>query len=193
MKSLFRHKAHKWHLMSANWLVGLEPNSDQNKMLYTWLENGLWQSLTPEQDNTRQVAEMTKRWSPVTNRRYFRHHGCPCKCPRRWGTHSSLPLNWQTVSAIVLRVKTGLDVASSLSVEAENMRRSSVWSWFSVLWLSPWKDSHEATVDVIRCMKLSRMIIGRIINVKPAFKWVHPSDQPATSSTPCGCLYVLSV
>ena len=54
------------------------------------VENGLW-PLTSEQDNKRQVAEMTKRWSPVTKRRHFRRHGCPCKCPRWWGTHSSMP------------------------------------------------------------------------------------------------------
>ena len=38
MRSLFRHNAHQWNLMSATWLVGLEPNSYQNKMLFTWLE-----------------------------------------------------------------------------------------------------------------------------------------------------------
>ena len=31
------------------------------------VENGLWQSLTSEQDNEGHVAEMTKKWSPVTH------------------------------------------------------------------------------------------------------------------------------
>ena len=58
------------------------------------VENGLWQSLTSEQVNKGQVVEMTKRWSPIINRRYFCRHGCPCKRPRGWGTHSSLPWAW---------------------------------------------------------------------------------------------------
>ena len=74
----------------ANWLVGLEPKQLSEQSAIHMVENGLW-PLTSEQDNKGQVAEMTKRWSPVTNRRYFRRHGCPCKCPRWWGTHSSLP------------------------------------------------------------------------------------------------------
>ena len=53
-------------------------------------ENGLWQSLTSEQDNKGQVAEMTKGWSPVTNTRHFRRRGCPCNsdCPELDDRHS---------------------------------------------------------------------------------------------------------
>ena len=90
MKFFFRHNAHKWHLRSANWLVGLESTGIRIKC-YTSAWNGPWQLFTTKQDNTEQEAEMTKRWSLVTNRRYFRRHGSPCKCPRRWGPHSSLP------------------------------------------------------------------------------------------------------
>ena len=34
------------------------------------------------------------------------------------------------------------------------------------------EDSHRATIKISRYMELRRMIIGRIIHVKPAFKWV---------------------
>ena len=78
------------HTNKVTWLVGLEPKQLSEQSAIHMVENGLW-PLTSEQDNKGQVAEMTKRWSPVTNRRYFRRHGCPCKCPRWWGTHSSLP------------------------------------------------------------------------------------------------------
>ena len=53
------------------------------------VENSLWQSLTLEHDNQKKVPEKTERWSPVTNRRYFRRHGRPWKYLYRWGSHSS--------------------------------------------------------------------------------------------------------
>ena len=86
----FRNYAHKQGHMKCKltgwpWAKQLAEQSAIHMV-----ENGLW-PLTSEQDNKGQMAEMTKRWSPVTNRRYFRRHGCPCKCPRWWGTHSSLP------------------------------------------------------------------------------------------------------
>ena len=47
-----------------------------------------------KQGNKEQVVEMTKRWSRITNRRYLRRHGCPCKRPRIWGNRSLLPWVW---------------------------------------------------------------------------------------------------
>ena len=81
--------SHECKLTGWQWAKQL---SEQNATHMT--KSGWWQSLKSKQDNTRQVAEMTKRWSPVINRRYFRRHGCPWKCFRRWGTHSSLPWEW---------------------------------------------------------------------------------------------------
>ena len=81
----FRNYAHKQgHMTGWPWAKQLAEQSATHMV-----EHGRW-PLTSEQDNKGQVAEMTKRWSPVTNRLFFCRHWCPCKCPRWWGTHSSL-------------------------------------------------------------------------------------------------------
>ena len=50
MKSLFRHKAHSWHLMSANWPVGLEPTGIRTKCF----TNDWKRALTVAHSKTRQ-------------------------------------------------------------------------------------------------------------------------------------------
>ena len=67
MKSLFRHKhTNDISWVQTDWFALSQQASAQIAVQMTG--NGLWQSLTAKQDNTGQVAEKTKRWSPVTNR-----------------------------------------------------------------------------------------------------------------------------
>ena len=70
------------HEMQTNWLTLSQKVIRTKCCTHDWKR-----SMTVAYIRTRQQ----KAWSPVTNRRYFRRHGCPWKCLRKWGTHSSLP------------------------------------------------------------------------------------------------------
>ena len=43
-------------------------------------------------------------------------------------------------------------------------------------WFCPWESGHEATIKITCWAKMSKMIIGIIINFKSAFKWVFQMD-----------------
>ena len=74
-RSFFRHQTQNKVTSSAtDWLV-LSQSVIRTKCYITCLKSGYDSPLASEQDSKGQVAEMTTRWSPVTNRRYFRRHG----------------------------------------------------------------------------------------------------------------------
>ena len=73
------------HEMQTNWLTLSQKVIRTKCCTHDWKR-----SMALAYIRTRQQ----KAWSPVTNRRYFRRHGCPWKCLRKWNTHSSLPWEW---------------------------------------------------------------------------------------------------
>ena len=75
----------KSHEMQTNWLTLSQKVIRTKCCTHDWKR-----SMAVPYIRTRQQ----KAWSPVTNRRYFRRHGCPWKCLRKWNTHSSLPWEW---------------------------------------------------------------------------------------------------
>ena len=89
MNFLFCHKAHQWHLISANWLVGLA-NTHQHKMLWKWhVKSGWWQSLTSLAATQDKCQKWRKSGSPSQPDEIFVVMNGPYTCRRRW--NPSLP------------------------------------------------------------------------------------------------------
>ena len=82
---------------SANWLVGLEPNSYHNKVLYTWSKKGLWQSLT---SRTRDInKDKWQKWRKMVAR-----HTPKSKSHMLTPKNSSLPSRLTAVSRVMIGV-----------------------------------------------------------------------------------------
>ena len=56
-----------------------------------WHDKG-YNSLTRLSQQNKTSGRNGEKMCSFTNRRCFRRHECPCKCPSRWGPRSSLPL-----------------------------------------------------------------------------------------------------